>query len=459
MAIGTGVRNKAKSPFLLTRSMNHLQNIEQTPTYLHVEGDIPVDIRRGVSVSITRKQPLKIYSLGFQPARSIPEIPRWFLKKYASRPFVVVDPFAGAGTTIVEAIKYGISAYWFDYHPLSRLICRVKTTIFSSVDIQKECLELIERAEKEKKAPDTIDFANRDFWFQQPVREALEILRMQILAVKDTSRPALWLAFASTVRKTSNMNDAMLLAARRPHIRKIPVYTRSDVFSYFRTYVNRAVRAIQEWTYYLKSSVSNVGELPIEDARSLHGKWKCDAVITSPPYINAIDYVWASKFELHWLGMVKSNLDRLKLYSKEVGTERIPRSEWEEVGRTGYGYLDQLIEDIYTGKRYKASSGQNQLRARVVHKYFTDMSSHFDSVFDKIVPGGYYCYAIGDVSRICGVNVPVASILAHLACQHGFKEQFRFHLLLKNRKLNVPRNVDWAGTIKHDTVVVLQRPT
>jgi hypothetical protein len=41
----------------------------------------------------------------------------------------------------------------------------------------------------------------------------------------------------------------------------------------------------------------------------------------------------------------------------------------------------------------------------------------------------------------------------------GLCEQFRFHLLLKQRRLNLPRNVAWAGTIKHDTVLVLQRPS
>lgn len=439
--------------------MKYLENTQQRSTYLHVEGDIPIDIPRGVSVSIRREKPLKIYSLGFQPARSIPEIPRWFLKKYASRPFVALDPFAGAGTTIIEAIKYGVSAYWFDYHPLSRLICRVKTTFSSPMEIREQFLEVIEKAKEQKKAPETMDFANKDFWFQRSVQQALEILRAQILAVKDTSRPVLWLAFASTVRKTSNMNDGMLLAARRTHIKETPIYTRPDVFNYFKTYADQAVQAIEEWSYYLKGSLRDVRELPIEDARSLHGKWKCDAVITSPPYINAIDYVWASKFELHWLGMVENDLDRLNLYSREIGTERIPRSEWEELGRTGHRYLDQLIEDIYTGKKYKASSGQNKLRARVVYKYFVDMSSHFAIAFNHIKPGGYYCYAIGDISKICGVNVPVASILADLACQHGFRERFRFHLLLRNRKLNVPRNVDWAGTIKHDTIVVLQKPT
>ena len=434
-----------------------LENIPKQSSYVHAEGDIPLDLTEGTFVSIDRDPPLKIYSLGFQPAKSIPEIPRWFLQKYAFLPFTVLDPFAGAGTTIVEALKYGASVYWLDYHPLSRLICQVKTTKLSPIEVLESALEIIGNAYNQKTAPETIHFANRDFWFQEPVREGLEILREYILQANLTVQPILWLAFASTVRKTSNMNDGMILAARRPHIKEIPERTRSDVFNHFRMYVNKALHAITEWNHFLNGSLERVHELPFRDARNLEGDWACDAIVTSPPYINAIDYVWASKFELHWLGMVQSDKDRLNLYSREIGTERIPRRECRRLGRTGNNRLDRLIEDIYKGKEYKASKGQNELRARVVYKYFTDMKSHFISSFEHLRPGGYYCFTIGDVSRICGVEIPVASILTELACEVGFRKHFHFHLLLKNRRLNIPRNVDWASTIKHDTTVILER--
>lgn len=176
-----------------------------------------------------------------------------------------------------------------------------------------------------------------------------------------------------------------------------------------------------------------------------------------PPYINAMDYVWASKFELHWLGFVANNEARLNLYSKEIGTERITSEEYKVLGRTGNDHLDKIIEDIYYGKEYKASAGQNQLRARVVYKYFEDMKKHFMTCHEHLNRKGYYCFTVGDFSRICGVNVPVASLLAGIAKEIGFKEIFRFHLLLKKRKLNVPRNVDWANTIKHDTTIVLEK--
>lgn len=431
---------------------------EKLPSYLHIEGDIPPKLAEGSFISVSRKPALKIYSLGFQPAKSIPEIPRWFLQKYAGKEFTVLDPFAGSGTTIIESLKYGNSAYWLDYHPLSRLICRAKTTMFSPELVKASAEEIVKLADRQKNAPNTVNFANKDFWFQKAVQEGLEILREHILKAAIATQPVLWLAFASTVRKTSNMNDGMLLAAKRSHVAEIPKRDRSDVFRYFLIYVEKAIDAIAEWNPFLKSASQKVQELELQDARVLSGDWLCDAIVTSPPYINAIDYVWAAKFELHWLGMVESDRDRLNLYSKEIGTERIPKEECKELGVTGNELLDSLIKNIYTGKNYQASKGQNQLRARVVYQYFQDMKTHFASSFFHLRAGGYYCFSIGDVSKICGVDIPVASILAEIACEVGFQEQFHFHLLLKNRRLNLPRNVDWAGTIKHDTIVVLEKP-
>lgn len=425
--------------------------------YLGLEGDIPIDIPSNALVSLVRKPPLKIYSLGFQPAKSIPEIPRWCLQKYAGPSWVVLDPFAGSGTTIMEGLKFGASVYWLDYHPLSRLICAVKTNRYSIPEVLAESSHILREAARQLHAPTTIQFANKDFWFQKPVQEGLEILREQIAGSGEAVRPLLWLVLAATVRKCSNMNDGMLLAARRPHVEQIPQRSRADVFRHFRSCLDKALEAVVEWQSSIGSSLERAIELPLTDAHTLTGDWLCDAIITSPPYINAIDYVWAAKFELHWLGLVQNDQQRLELYTKEIGTERLPRSEYEMLGQTGHKRLDCLIEDVYTGKYYQASKGQNQLRARVLYQYFLDMKQHFASAKAHLKPGGLYCFSIGEQSRICGVQIPVAALLSDFASEVGLREKFRFHLLLKNRQLNVPRNVKWAGIIQHDTIIVLEK--
>lgn len=426
--------------------------------YVELEGEIPTSICQDEFISINRSTPLKIYQLGFQPAKSIPEIPRWFLHKYIKPSSMILEPFAGSGTTIIEALKGDHQIAWLDYHPLSRLICRVKTTEFIIGDVRQEISRILKLSRPPQNAPKTIDFSNKDFWFQKTVQEGLEILKEHISQAPDDIQPVLWLIFSLTVRKSSDMNEGMILAAKRSCVQEIPVRSREDVFNYFEGYANKAIVALEEWGMVINGCRNKARELPIYDARIITTPYKFDAIMTSPPYINAIDYVWASKFELHWLGLVKNDSERLALYEKEIGTERIPSQEVKELGQIGNSYLDSLIEEIYTGRKYKASKGQNALRSRVTYRYFADMREHFRYCFDLLKAGGYYCFTIGDRSNICGVEIPVAEILTDLACELGFKREFHFHLLLKNRKLNIPRNVTWAGTIKHDTTIVLRKP-
>lgn len=431
-------------------------NLQDCISYINVTNKIPVDIPNGSFISIDRFTPLKVYSVGFQPAKTIPEIPHWFLQKYTSKEEVILEPFAGSGTSIIEALKLGRKVIWLDYHPLSQLICQVKTTRLSLADALDNCSKITKDLDCAKIPNSSVNFSNKDFWFQKPVQEGLEILKDRIFSSQAIYKPILLLAFASTVRKCSDMNDGMILAARRSNVKEIPQRTRSDVFKYFHFYMEKIFESLWEW-YQFDWDSSWVKEVESGDARNLNGNWMCDAIVTSPPYVNAIDYVWASKFELHWLDFVKTNKDRLNLYSKEIGTERIASLEYKQLGKTGYQKLDDLIAEIFYGKKYKASKGQNELRARVVYKYFIDMKQHLSSCYEKLKKDGYYCFSVGDISKICGVDIPVADSLINFATDIGFHEVFKFHLLLKNRKLNIPRNVDWAGTIKHDTIAVLQK--
>lgn len=157
-------------------SLFETDNPTPQPSYLHLEGEIPIDIPENALISLQRKPSLKIHSLGFQPAKSIPEIPHWFLRKYGTEKCKILEPFAGSGTTIIESLLQGASVYWLDYHPLSRLICRVKTQIYDGAEILDYAEQILQNAYPLKNSLETVNFANKYFWFQKPVQAGLESL-------------------------------------------------------------------------------------------------------------------------------------------------------------------------------------------------------------------------------------------------------------------------------------------
>ncbi len=426
--------------------------------YRECKGSIPVDIGNDEYISIERNTPLKMYSVGFQPAKCIPEIPEWFLRKYlkSSKDIKVLEPFAGSGTTIIEAIKNNNTVYWMDNNPLSRLICECKSNAVDLLELEEALMHILNTVKEINDVQVTLVFANIDLWFQKPVQEALTLIKQNIDVIENQAvKKALLVAFSSTVRKMSEMEDSMILAVRRSGNREMPKYDRIDVFDNFESNVRKIISAYEEWNPIIGND-RNSFMIDSNDARDVRKEEFFDAIVTSPPYINAMDYIWACKFELHWLDLVSDDKDRLRVSSNEIGTERISAKIYKKLAITENEELNRILSDIYTGKEYKASKGQNELRSRVTYQYFEDMRIHFKSAYKSLKNNGLYCFIIGDTSKICGVEIPVANMLRDIATSIGFEEKFRFNLLLKNRKLNIPR-ASFAGTIQHDTVIVLRK--
>ena len=192
------------------------------------------------------------------------------------------------------------------------------------------------------------------------------------------------------------------------------------------------------------------------DARKIilpDGINEVDLIVGSPPYINAMDYIWANRLRIHWLDLVKSDEHRLNLYNYEIGTERISKKEYSQIGKLGIEGIDKTIEEIYYSYN---SNQQSKLRSRVAYKYFLDMKKHFEETFRVLKKGGRYCIVIGD-NNIRKVYVPTSKYLTMIAESVGFKKEKQFQIILKFRSMNVDRNSDFANKIDYDRMIVLKK--
>jgi hypothetical protein len=127
-------------------------------------------------------------------------------------------------------------------------------------------------------------------------------------------------------------------------------------------------------------------------------------VVTSPPYLNAIDYIRCSKFSLVWMGYDIGGLARLR--SKSVGTEK---------GRS-------LHDDPQIGKILKnlKIEGLSRRRHAVVSAYVDDMRLAIEEVERVLVPGGQAVYVIGE-NTMEGIYIKNSGILTSLAKNAGLK--------------------------------------
>ena len=329
-----------------------------------VIGEIPQDIPNYSTLNIHRNRN-GVFSIGNYPARFISEIPRWSIQNYTQKNQTILDPFCGSGTTLIESLVANRNAIGIDHNPIATLFAKIKTTPFSSEPLQDGIIFL------KSKLTDNLnyelpDFKNRDFWFEKDAVTALAKLKTAINQTKDEKIKDFFLAvFLDLVNIVSNVGSGQILQARRVDYNTKKIHSVQEVYNLFFEKVSSYYNLLKPtFASFDKNSWAKVVNT---DSKNLNLTENIDAIITSPPYINAIDYIWASKLKLHWSGFVQNDKRRLDLSSIEIGTERVGDVEIES---TGIAELDKKIEDIYRGTNYKASKGQNELRAKVTYKYF-----------------------------------------------------------------------------------------
>lgn len=229
------------------------------------------------------------------PARFIPQIPLTFIKLFTNKNDNVLDPFCGCGTTLVEAFLNNRNSVGNDFNPLAVLISKVKTTLvkeeeFGYLDrklsVMKRYLDLDHK--RIEKRTNNLPNRNISKIFNKSIIAKLEAIRETILEVNeeghqdvyDLCRVALSSTIWSLVENGSDIN----------------------VDNIFLNKVQAMRKELQEMSRIVKirSSVKIIHG----DARDLNvGDDSIDLIVTSPPYVNALDYYRAHMYNMLWLGM------------------------------------------------------------------------------------------------------------------------------------------------------------
>lgn len=426
-------------------------SMEKDDGFRRIKGDIPLNLEEGTNIIIDREKKLQINSLGNpQTAKFIPEICRWFYQKYTDEGEVVLDPFVGSGTSLVEASINNRKGIGIDLNPLSVKISNAKAQPIKGRKLRKAKNKLLDSIPSEYNGAEMPEFQNRDFWFTKESSQAIAEIRKEIGKIDDTKASNFFeVSLSSTIRKVSHVASGQVLPARRPNHSEDKDWSYQGTLEQFEERLESDIRAMEE--FEPKAQIS--GKAVEGDAREIDLDQEIDHIITSPPYINAVHYIWANKLRLMQLGMIDDD-ERLELRSKEVGTERIPADKYKKLGETGYEEIDEKVASIFYEESY--SSTINKEVARSAYKFFTDMEKHFERTYELLDSESKYCLVIGD-NTLCGVDIPTADFLVKIAENVGFEVDFSFKLLLKNKSLNLEKNLEYADDIDYDKVIVLER--
>ena len=265
------------------------------------------------------------------PARMAPDLAFKKLRKRSTRSYVL-DPMAGSGTVLRQAADLGMRARGFDLDPLAVLMSRVATTCIQHKRMLKYLSEFIKEVEQLgavylpwiDEDNETKKFVN--YWFGLKQRRGLRRLAFALQtrsrrASKSTARmlDVLKIAFSRLIiTKERGASLARDVSHSRPH----KVIEKSDY-----EVIPSFIRSVTQLCYQLKSTPPmRRCKVDQGDARSLRKikSHSVDIVMTSPPYLNAIDYMRGHRLSLVWLGYKFSELRKIR--SDSIGAERGPQS-------------------------------------------------------------------------------------------------------------------------------------
>lgn len=364
---------------------------------------------------------------------------------------MLFDPFCGSGTTLLTAKNMGISSYGCDVSPLSCWISKIKIH-----DWNVDCVHRI--SDELATLEYGCDYNNQGLQFKKFFEKVFypEILAQTMHIRKwiantnlcDIEKDFLRLALVSMqeeisfIRKHGShyrfLNDDSHVGVNKLNIEIIE--EKCDITIIFKNKVNDMLNDIM----MIKDENKATSTIICSDILNVSERFKADAVITSPPYLNRNNYFSQQKIELSLLNLIASTDDYNSLVKTsfcshvEANLPEKPISKIEEVNR---------IIDAVTKRK-----SNNAKIPHMIAGYFDDIDSFFSKLPQYLNPGAKVAFVVANC-RWNGVVIPVDHLVCRISEQYGFEAT---KIIVARMKGNSPQQMQVYGKIPvRESIVIL----
>lgn len=151
-----------------------------------------------------------------------------------------------------------------------------------------------------------------------------------------------------------------------------------------------------------------------------------DAVITSPPYPNEKDYTRTTRLESVILGFF-ADMAQLRLHKQRLlrsNTRGVYVVDDDDQWIAANPRIQKLAESIEQRRiALGKTSGFEKLYARVTRLYFGGMARHLAELTTVLKPGAQLAYVVGDQASYLQVLIKTGELLAEIAAELGYEVQ------------------------------------
>jgi DNA modification methylase len=354
----------------------------------------------------------------------------------------ILDPFAGVGTTLVEAALMGHDVIGFEINPYAALACQAKINAFK---LRQFYYDAVTNGFLPVSEPPS-GFKTRKAFYSPAVLRKVLIVQDFIDQLNDVQIQEIFrLAFASTMVQYSNYSYEPSLgtrsAAGKNDIEDFPVL---DAIAEKLDKIVLDVQWIVGNAQFIPTKARIINSSFFDCQKHLEAA-SVDLAITSPPYLNNYHYIRNTRPHLYWLGFAEKPNDTKILEHQNFG------KYWQTVRELNTVNLDfpnppaDLIEQIACLRTLNLERGiySGNGWANYAASYFNDCYRFVQTLRYVLKPGCSAFIVIGN-SILQGVMIPTDLYLSQIAESAG----------LELVNIDVPRNTRVGNSIIQSNVRV-----
>jgi DNA modification methylase len=373
-----------------------------------------------------------------------PHLVREYIESFRLGPgSIVLDPFCGTGTTLVECMKHGITSIGIESNPMAFFASRIKVNWTIDPDGLLHHARTIAELTSEKLAQSGIHDLDLPL-FRTRTDPSLKLLTLSDdsakLLLKNSISP-LPLHKTLVLLNALNENDDQTIGGHeRLALAKTVVFGASNlsfgpevgvgrpkqdapVARMWLDNVQAVARDLQTWQPHCRARAF-VHQADSRHLTTILKPASVDAVITSPPYPNEKDYTRTTRLESVILGFIhnRGDLREVKQNLIRSNTRSVYKKDSDDLLVADHAEIQRIAAAIESRRiELGKTSGFERLYSRVTKLYFGGMARHLAELRSVLRPGAQLAYVVGDQASYLQVLIRTGELLADIAQRLGYE--------------------------------------
>lgn len=413
------------------------------------------------------------HSLHEYKGRFYPQLAKSFMNYAAiDKKDVILDPFCGSGTTLVECLLWGVKAIGVDINPLAYLMSKAK---INSLLMKKRDFDNIKLSFNNinknnqwikislKHYDNYYDINYLKRWFPNNNLKKILFIQNIIQSLKNDNQKLFSEMILSNILRHYSYQDPTQLRIRRR--KDIPP---NNLIETYKENLYHHINDLEKFQEFNNIDYRSNVNVILGDVRKLTISTNIknnsvDTVITSPPYATALPYIDTDRLSLFAFGLTNTKSYK-KLEESMIGNREILKSKRELLDKELESNFEKtvlprqvilLLQKIYELNKNSEVGFRRKNTAALLYKYFIDMHFAIKQVSTVLKRNKLAFFVVGNNKTKAGneeIKIPTDDFISQIAENNGLKFVDKIDIIVKK-----PYEIHSKNSINTESILILKK--